>query len=697
MIIGIAIPTILQIPKIAYDAYKRKQKSKDLSTVKNQEELNLIFSGRHFTLDARYAQLLVVSCVSLMYAGGIPLMLLIASLRFGMIYWCDKIAFCQLYKKPPRYDEQLNLFCLHSLPVAALLHCVMNIGFYSSIVTESYGLSSVSDSVSHSYGELLAEYGGVSGTTGLDLVAKLSQVSTLPFLVLAALLLLSYTLRPVLGLLLCSCCRQRQDQLALILPNYFGLLGNRPSYYEAMRRVRLESYRLSRQPHWKLAYMMTHSRRQLEAEMDFPDVAMKMKDMKAEMLQEEQERAQQQAAAGGHDCDTADAGQERSRMHSVSQLNYAGAAVPQAWSVALVQAPVSEGGVIAMEKSKRGSYEPHPGAGHHAAALSVSHMQAYSEASERSQSASSYRPPSPHRHAVPAEALPEVEELEEPLPGQMPPSPAEPPPPPYSVAVSHSRSHSQMPASPSQGPRLIVVHRDEAAARGQHTQHAHSLSLPVPAAAGLHYARTAVPLSAGPSPVHSPVGQYRTAPASFAAPRSGAPMSPPPPLSPSSAQFFSGPAASRPPPPKLLSSLSLSALSSLSPQSLELLWSQYDADGRGRLRRRELKQLAYDCVMRVIAMVEEEIRRQHGDWSQQEVAVGVRQELRFILPTGQKDSDVDELQRIMYRRLTRSLDINGDGDISKQELLTSWNAFSAEMFQLKGVSGQQSTLECCLM
>lgn len=43
--------------------------------------------------------------------------------------------------------------------------------------------------------------------------------------------------------------------------------------------------------------------------------------------------------------------------------------------------------------------------------------------------------------------------------------------------------------------------------------------------------------------------------------------------------------------------------------------------------------------------------------------------------------------------LVRTLDVNGDGDVSKAELMMQWNTFSKQIFTMRN----EGALDCCVM
>lgn len=142
---------------------------------------------------------------------------------------------------------------------------------------------------------------------------------------------------------------------------------------------------------------------------------------------------------------------------------------------------------------------------------------------------------------------------------------------------------------------------------------------------------------------------------------------------------------------KYIHAVPIEKLRSLAGSQLEVVWQQYDLDGNGVLDRKELALLASDCIARTLAMVGEEVRKQNPNVSESELQAAIEREREFILPGG--GGKKEEAHQKMVKMLIRKLDVNGDGSVTKAELMMQWNSFSASLFQVR----DQGALDCCIM
>jgi hypothetical protein len=130
MMINVFVPHLQPILEVlVFRGCKRRSARKTKLT---QAELNRVFEGPKFELAVRYAVTLNSLFVSMLYAGGMPILLPFAFLSSLISYHMDKIALFRIYALPPNYNEKLALFTLGLLPWALLLHLGMSAWMYGS-------------------------------------------------------------------------------------------------------------------------------------------------------------------------------------------------------------------------------------------------------------------------------------------------------------------------------------------------------------------------------------------------------------------------------------------------------------------------------------------------------------------------------------------------------------------------------------
>lgn len=67
----------------------------------------------------------------------------------------------------------------------------------------------------------------------------------------------------------------------------------------------------------------------------------------------------------------------------------------------------------------------------------------------------------------------------------------------------------------------------------------------------------------------------------------------------------------------------------------------------------------------------------------------IEKERMFLLP----GKDKEHSHREMVKMLVRKLDVNGDGSVTKQELISNWNTLAKDLFQLR----TDGALDCSIM
>ncbi|KAL9185465.1 hypothetical protein ACHAXT_003242 [Thalassiosira profunda] len=92
-----------------------------------QEELNEYYRGPAFKLNYRYSQVLVTLYVCWMYAISMPLMPIFGAVSCYLSYWVDKFLFCNFYRTPPMYSDEMGKRCTSLLGYLVILHMGMSL------------------------------------------------------------------------------------------------------------------------------------------------------------------------------------------------------------------------------------------------------------------------------------------------------------------------------------------------------------------------------------------------------------------------------------------------------------------------------------------------------------------------------------------------------------------------------------------
>ena len=92
-----------------------------------QEELNGFYRGPPFKLNYRYSQVLVTLYVCWMYATSMPLMPILGAASCYLSYWVDKFLFCNFYRTPPMYTDEMGKRCTSLLGYLVILHLGMSL------------------------------------------------------------------------------------------------------------------------------------------------------------------------------------------------------------------------------------------------------------------------------------------------------------------------------------------------------------------------------------------------------------------------------------------------------------------------------------------------------------------------------------------------------------------------------------------
>ncbi|KAG7394731.1 hypothetical protein PHYBOEH_004774 [Phytophthora boehmeriae] len=90
--------------------------------IRTQERMDKLYAGPTFDLAVRYPMVLNSVFVTLVFCGGSPVLLFIASLACTGTFWLDKLSLLWLYSVKTAYDEALGETVLSLLPWALVAH-----------------------------------------------------------------------------------------------------------------------------------------------------------------------------------------------------------------------------------------------------------------------------------------------------------------------------------------------------------------------------------------------------------------------------------------------------------------------------------------------------------------------------------------------------------------------------------------------
>ncbi|KAF4316409.1 hypothetical protein JM18_006893 [Phytophthora kernoviae] len=124
-------------------------------SVRTQASMDKLYAGPPFDISGRYPMVLNSVFVTMVFCGGSPILLFIAAVTTGGIYWFDKLSILHLYSVKTTYDEMLGEVTLEVLPWTLALHLGLSAWMYGNTnllkgtmmnlpwLLKSVGLSSV--------------------------------------------------------------------------------------------------------------------------------------------------------------------------------------------------------------------------------------------------------------------------------------------------------------------------------------------------------------------------------------------------------------------------------------------------------------------------------------------------------------------------------------------------------------------------
>jgi len=91
-----------------------------------------MYTGPEFSIASRYAVLIAMIFIIMMYSTAIPLLYALGFVTCILSYWVDKILFLRLYKIPPRYGLHLAEGSQMVIEWSILLHMITGLYMISN-------------------------------------------------------------------------------------------------------------------------------------------------------------------------------------------------------------------------------------------------------------------------------------------------------------------------------------------------------------------------------------------------------------------------------------------------------------------------------------------------------------------------------------------------------------------------------------
>lgn len=132
MVIEIFAPHGLAVIMFIYYSVRRCidrdcGKSKRASKKVLQRDYEELYKGPEIIMDMRLAQIIALTWVTLMYSTSIPLLFLLTTIAFTLMYWLDKYLMFRFYRLSKNYNSKPINLTTKFLRWSILAHCASTI------------------------------------------------------------------------------------------------------------------------------------------------------------------------------------------------------------------------------------------------------------------------------------------------------------------------------------------------------------------------------------------------------------------------------------------------------------------------------------------------------------------------------------------------------------------------------------------
>ncbi|KAJ8561771.1 hypothetical protein ON010_g7908 [Phytophthora cinnamomi] len=101
-------------------------------SIRTQAKMDKLYAGPKFDISERYPMVLNSVLVTMVFCGGIPVLLFIGAVTTAGIYWFDKLSILHLYSVKTTYDEILGEVTIQMLPWTLALHLAFSAWMYGN-------------------------------------------------------------------------------------------------------------------------------------------------------------------------------------------------------------------------------------------------------------------------------------------------------------------------------------------------------------------------------------------------------------------------------------------------------------------------------------------------------------------------------------------------------------------------------------
>jgi hypothetical protein len=239
------------------------------SKVQSQRQLNRLFVGSYIDIADRYARLINTAMVCLAFSSGIPILMPVACVCFGVAFWVDKFMFLRCFRTPPRFSAKIGRQASQTLVYGMILHSLLSIFMFNAGMLQSPLFANAQVWMEELIGKRNVQ-GDSWATQRLLDMARQHMVGPMGFAALIALITLLVICRSILSTAKRFCCgsssedevaapvRKRRRQVMPIDGHSIATISDSASWTDLRDGGRLQdlrSYDIADHPDYRDAFL----------------------------------------------------------------------------------------------------------------------------------------------------------------------------------------------------------------------------------------------------------------------------------------------------------------------------------------------------------------------------------------------------------------------------------------------------------